>query len=121
MEHLKKAKEAVDRLTWVVENNPQYARQHVQEYLENLEIMEKALLKEKVKYEIVFNSYCDLSVEVFKVNERNIFDTIKKKIGLWVVNYYLNNFSGKISTISTIQRKIDKVKPRLNQFKYFTS
>ena len=67
----------------------------------------------------MFQLWADTSVAVFDEPEDNIFQSIKRKIDMAYVNYFLNKISYNLSKAGTIKRGLEKMEHRFMQFEYW--
>lgn len=98
---------------------PQKARENQQEYSKSISVLLQTVETYIKSETTAFKIWTDLSVEIFTSPENNIFQTVKRKINMAIVNYFLNKVSYNLSKAGIILRGLKKMQHRFMQFQYF--
>lgn len=120
MREIRKLEKAVKEYEILLIEDPVDAKENKQIYMDDLEgimeYLENYLNDLSEKYQI----WCDTSVSVWEQSTNNIFLRTKRKVDMYIVNYYLDKFSKIMSQVGQLQLRFKKIQERFVQYQYFT-
>lgn len=118
MNKMRKIEEIVENYKRTILYDPQVLKKYLEEHIYNVTEL-KEVTNDYLKCMICdFGEWCNVSVAVFDKNGNNIFQKVKRKIDMLIVNHYLNKISKDISKLNLMIINIGEIETRLMQFKY---
>ena len=120
MKELRKIQKAVKQYENLLLENQENARMYHEQYLQEIEVLGEIINLYIEQTSKVFQEWCNISIQIFVLPENNIFQKIKRKINMNIVNYYLNKYSYELTEIGIMQRGLERIKQRFIQYKYLT-
>lgn len=115
---LRTIKKAVKDYSNLLNNDKENAVKYCDDYIKDVNILIEFLEVFIDETADVFKHWCNISVAVFEWPEDNIFKSVYKSLNMMVANHYLNKFSFDLSSAGKFKTQLEKVKIRLEQFKY---
>ncbi len=119
MREMRKVEKAVKEYEKLLTQNPQNAKEYKEDYLKDVELLIVVVETYIEHTEEVFQTWCDTSVKVWEEPTNNIFQKIKRAIGMAISNHYLNLLSKEIAKAGRFQEPLALIKGRFEQFQYF--
>lgn len=117
---LRKIKNTVNEYVKLLVEHPEVLKNNYKYYLNEINALEKQINLYIDNYCNSFQSWCDTSVNVFYVDETNIFVKLKKSFLMSVVNHHLSKISYNLAVCSILNDNLDFIKKRLTQYEYFS-
>lgn len=120
MNELRKMKKAVNKYVKLLAANPDILRDHNEYYLNDINSLQEMVAKYQEYSSDILQTWCNVSVDVFSIDESNFLLKLKKIVLMKIVNYHLNKISYNLAVSGILKRNLDFIKDRLIQFEYFT-
>ncbi len=119
MREMRKVEKAVKKYERLLVQNPQNAKEYKEDYLKDVELL-IAVVETYIKDTAeVLQTWCDTSVKVWDLPTNNVFQKIKRAIGMAISNHYLNLLSKEMVKAGKFQEPLALIKERFEQFQYF--
>ena len=116
---MRKVEKAVKEYEKLLLQDPQNAKRYKEEYLKDVEILIAVVETYIENTEKVFQIWCDTSVRVWEEPTNNVFQRIKRAIGMSISNHYLKFLSKQMAKADKFQKPLGLIKERFEQFQYF--
>ena len=120
MSKLRKMKKAVNKYVLIICNHPDDAKANCKKYIadvKNLQLIINSYIDQTAD---LYQIWCDKSVKVFSLAENNFFIRFIRSFKMLIVNHYLNKFSYKLCVAGILERNLNILKQRLEQYEYLT-
>ena len=118
MNEIRTLKKTVKLYIELLENDPEEAKADKDNYyadVKKLIDIADSMMEDTTE---IFQFWCDVSVAVFMYPENNVFQIIKQRLSMMVVNHYLSKYSREMHEIGKLQTSLDFIEKRFKQFKY---
>lgn len=119
MNKLRKLIEAVNNIVDVTYLYPDIAKKDPDLYLSVIENLQNDVNSYIDEASEEFKKWCDKSIEVWDMNQTNLFSSMKRFIKMAYVNHFLNKISKNLYDAGLLRKNLRISKERLTQFKYF--
>lgn len=101
-------------------DNAEDLKKNHKEYLADLDVLTKLINAYLEDTTNLFQSWCNVSVEVFLYETSNMFSRMIRFLQMVIVNHYLNKYSYEMSVCGILQNNLSCVRQRLIQYDIFS-
>lgn len=101
-------------------DNAEDLKKNHKEYLADLDMLAKLINAYLEDTTNLFQSWCNVSVEVFLYETSNMFSRMIRFLQMVIVNHYLNKYSYEMSVCGILQNNLSLVRQRLIQYDIFS-
>ena len=119
MGELRKLEKAVNKYEEMLLKNQEEAKRNKEIYINDVKMLVDFIEEYIEDISNKLQIWCDVSVSVFDQSTNNIFLKTKRAIDMKIVNHYLNKFSKMMSKAGLLQRRLEKIQKRFEQYKCF--
>ena len=124
---MSKLRKMIWQVNWYVKlimENPEKARDNCKEYIKDVERLKRRIEiyiqnNNKDRTRFLYEEFLDfesISTDIWFKNDRNIFSKVKGKTYLLIINNHLNELSKNLKRARILQKNIEYIQFRLNQF-----
>lgn len=117
MRELRKIQKAIIQYERLLAYDQQEAKEKCDFYMSDIEEINSYIESYLDTTLEIFKVWCDANVSIFEEEERNIFQKIKRKINMMIVNHYLNKLSFEMSKAGVLQKRLGDIKLRFIQYR----
>ncbi len=101
-------------------DNAEDLKKNHKEYLADLDVLTKLINAYLEDTTNLFQTWCNVSVEVFLYETSNMFSRMIRFLQMVIVNHYLNKYSYEMSVCGILQNNLSCVRQRLIQYDIFS-
>lgn len=101
-------------------DNAENLKKNHEEYLDDLDKLTKLINDYLEDTANLFQTWCNVSVEVFSYETSNVFSRMIRFLSMVIVNHYLNKYSYEMSVCGILQNNLSLVRQRLIQYDIFS-
>lgn len=117
MRELRKIQKAITQYERLLAYDQQEAKEKCDFYMNDIEGINSYIESYLDTTVDVFQKWCDANVSIFEMEERNVFQKVRSKIDMMIVNHYLNKLSFRMSKAGVLQKRLAEIKLRFLQYK----